>query len=187
MKKISLSAALLLTAPALAGINAWTPVGPDGGSIYGGIRYVAANTAIAASTGGIYQTSDNGEHWIRKLDFNGLTVYLGLAANTSSTAGQQVLAHGDGSTAIFRSLDAGATFSRVEVASQVQHVSATAFTRSGNVAWAGISDGHMMRSADGGATWTPRDNGLPLKASIDQIEVDATDEQRVYLLSAGEL
>jgi uncharacterized repeat protein (TIGR01451 family) len=188
VRRWALVAVPLFSLCASAGVNTWTSVGPDGGSIYGGVRYLARpSTAIAATTRGIYRTTDSGQNWTRVVQFPAYGYYQGVATNWNPPTGDQVLAHGDGSAQILRSIDGGVTWTRANVASSTSSVSAAAFTRNGSYAWAGNADGRMFRSADGGATWTERSTGLGTTFRIEQIEVDANDIDTVYAMSNGEL
>jgi uncharacterized repeat protein (TIGR01451 family) len=183
-------AASLVAIPAFAGINAWTPAGPDGGSIYGGVQHVSQGTAVAVTTGGIYRTVNSAATWARSFDFGPASVYSGIATNPAPATSQYVLAHGDGSRFVLRSVDGGVSFTRTEVTGDLTahpHVSRAAFSRNGLVAWVGLSDGRMYRSTDFGATWTSRSNGLSTSWPIQTIEVDATDPQRVWILSGAYL
>ncbi len=169
-------------------MNAWTSVGPDGASIYGGVSHVPrAGTAIAVTTQGIYRTTDNGQHWSRTLQFGSYGFYQGVAASWNPAAPDVVLAHGDGRSEIARSVDGGATWSHVPVTTSASHTSTAAFTRSGAFAWAGRSNGEMFRSSDAGATWIPRGNGLTTSGfPINQLEVDATADDTVYAVSGND-
>jgi photosystem II stability/assembly factor-like uncharacterized protein len=188
--RLIVCAASLVAIPAFAGVNTWTPAGPDGGSIYGGVQHVSQDTAVAVTTGGIYRTTNAAATWTRSFDFGAASVYSGVATNPAPATSQYVLAHGDGSRFVLRSVDGGVSFTRTEVTGDLTahpHVSGAAFSRNGLIAWVGLSDGRMYRSTDFGATWTSRSHGLTPGWPIETIEVDATDPQRVWILSGAQL
>jgi photosystem II stability/assembly factor-like uncharacterized protein len=66
------------------------------------------------------------------------------------------------------------------VAARLRGISAP----SSRVAWASGAGGTVIRTADGGATWSRLE--IPDSASLDFRDVDAVDERTAYVLSIGE-
>ena len=185
-KRSMLVAASCAAMSAGAGTNQWTPVGPDGTSAYAGIEYLSRpGHAVAVTLRGVYRTSNHGATWVRTAEFPTHVFYGGLAANPNPAMADQVLAHGDGSNAILRSLDGGATWTAVRPVPGGSQVSAVAFSANGAVAWAAKTSGEVYRSADAGDTWT--DLGAVASSPITRIEVDAVDPQVAYLHAGADL
>lgn len=176
---------VLGSAGALANLNNWSPVGPDGGSI-AGVRYFAsAASAVAVTLHGVYRTTDNGATWTRTISFADDAANQSVATNWNPPFGGYVLVTGIGSS-IQRSPDFGQSwFSSVVTSSEA--VTCVAYSRAGNVAWAGAEDGRMYRSADKGVTWALRSGGLGTSFRVEQIEVNAIDEDIAYIRSNGDL
>ena len=65
MKKNGLAwlvAAAIVAGPASAGVNQWTPAGPDGGS-FRAVRYLGNGVALAVTMRSIFRTADHGVTW----------------------------------------------------------------------------------------------------------------------------
>jgi uncharacterized repeat protein (TIGR01451 family) len=186
-KRFIMVAALCAALPAHAGVNTWTSVGPDGTSAYGGVNYLhRTGHAVVVTTQGIYRTTNDGASWSRTFQFPNYGIYAGLAANPHPSMPDLVLAHGDGSNDILRSVDGGATWVPVTPAVDSSYVSAVAFSRDGQIAWAAKTDGSIYRSVDAGVTWVLRNTGI-ITFPIDQFEVDATDTNLVYAHSGNDV
>src|SRR3954471_10684606 len=56
----------LAAVPAEAGVNFWSPIGPDGGTVKI-LKTAAPNSSLlyAATTGGVFKSTDGGANWIR--------------------------------------------------------------------------------------------------------------------------
>lgn len=154
----SLSALLLLTLsaqPATAGLDRWTSLGPEGGTI----TVLAADpgspgTLYAGANGGVWKSTDGGDHW--RLTSQGLP---GLASNHSlltvhglvvdpETPGRIFALTGLGT---FRSLDGGATWQRL--LSSFGTAGALAVSPGDPDVILATVGSYVLRSDDGGEHW----------------------------------
>src|SRR5690349_10141268 len=113
MRRIALGwlvALAIVSGPVSAGVNQWTPAGPDGGS-FRDIRYLGNGLAIAVTLRSIYRTADHGVTWTRVHDIygSGNGVGTSIAVNPANTS--QILVMGF--TALYCSSDGGLTFTQV--------------------------------------------------------------------------
>ncbi|HEU5135220.1 MAG TPA: hypothetical protein VFU13_08770 [Steroidobacteraceae bacterium] len=159
--------------PAAAGVNQWTPTGPQGGS-FRAVRYVGNGVALAVSMRSIHRSTDHGVTWTHVRDLYGNLNGVGtsIAVNPANTAQLIVM----GFTAIYCSNDRGLTFTEVtDIAgtsvNSLQPV-AVSFSRTGGIAWIAGS-GAIYRSADGGRTWSARSSGIPANAWVSQLDTGA--------------
>jgi uncharacterized repeat protein (TIGR01451 family) len=145
--------AALISAPAIAGSNAWTQVGPDGGFVRD-IAYHLTSPSIVYLAGGagFFRSTDGGETWqLVSIDF--LNSPSDIAVDPTDPSRIYIAAQGEG---VFVSTDAGATLTKlantppgiisaynVEVSHDGSALYATAGLR-------------VYRSLDDGQTWTER-------------------------------
>jgi photosystem II stability/assembly factor-like uncharacterized protein len=107
-----------------------------------------------------------------------------------SPADSQVILVGSATGGIWRSIDGGANFVPVTDNQIALAIGSLAFSRSNPaIVYAGTGDGNggytgngVLKSTDGGATWTRIDmQGLPGILITTKIEVEPTNPNRVYL------
>src|SRR5688572_29052616 len=182
VRALALSAAALCSiGPAGAGINQFTLLGPDGGYI----RQVQFHptlpgVAYAITNGGYYRTTDAGLHW--QLVGGNLDLQFSpedLAVDPSDPA--RVLVAAPGRSPLV-STDAGATLAEVGsyplVPVDLRHVE---FSADGSVVY-GASNNRIVRSTDGGRTWTVRTTVTANATSTLQfLRVDPLDPNVVYV------
>ncbi|MBC8025183.1 MAG: hypothetical protein H7Y89_04275 [Steroidobacteraceae bacterium] len=172
--------AILLATPAFAGINVLSPTGPPGGYALD-VEYVSGGALLATTSRGIYRSTDDGANWTR----------IQRAANASSMPivvnpanRSVVLWRGD--LFLYRSTDAGLTWTAVPNLPGGLTATSTpiVFAANGTLAWAaGAPAVPLLRSGDGGATWTaPAASGLT--GSIYSLSVDAANAQILYVATA---
>ncbi|MBI1922345.1 MAG: hypothetical protein HYS23_14815, partial [Geobacter sp.] len=144
----------------------WSPIGLDG--LF--VRDIAVdpyNSAIlfAATNNGIYKTTDWGGSWqiltstvfasadIRKIVLPSANPALNPLPMQTDTV---YVATGDG---LYESIDGGATWNRLVLASQSIN-SIAIDPQQPNTLYAGTSDAGIFKSSDGGNAWTQINNGL---------------------------
>jgi photosystem II stability/assembly factor-like uncharacterized protein len=164
--------------PAAGGVNSWTPIGPDGGSI----NALAASPAqpgllyAGSSDGsGLYRSEDGGASWVRVS--RGLDVFVtAVLADPQAPATVYVLAN----LRIWKSLDAGATWTAApQPRGQVGFESLAIDPQTPANLYAGTTSG-VWKSADGGATWRKL---LAGDGRFTAIAVDPSSPSTVYALA----
>ena len=168
----------LLPRPAWAGINRWTPLGPDIGTVQALAVDPETSATIYAGTGGsgVWKSIDNGAHWAPRS--------RGLASpdifDLAIAPGTVWAATGLG---IHRSTDGGATWQRVwfesdgdpRASSWVQSIAVD--PTDPDVVWAGTLLGRILKTTDGGASWV---RVFEITGPVESIAIDPTDPDKVY-------
>lgn len=162
----------------LDGGRTWVPVGPFPGvyDIAGHPRI--AGTLYAATTRGLYQSSDGGASW-KHIRHNGLPETYRAILVVVSPAGELYVAFEDYATGryrLFRSLDGGASWRPADGGPlQGQRVLAVAADpRSSQLLYAGTYES-LYRSRDGGESWDkigPPGSGPQGSAQATSLAVD---------------
>jgi photosystem II stability/assembly factor-like uncharacterized protein len=134
---------LALALPAVAGVGVWTPLGPDGGSIWNLVADPSAPGVLYAGTGGgVFKTTDGAQTWTslrRELD----------GAFVLAVFDDTIYAY-LGNRGQFKSPDGGQTWTAaVDLPSNV--FALVADPRNPNRRWA--AGRAVYLSNDGGATW----------------------------------
>jgi photosystem II stability/assembly factor-like uncharacterized protein len=168
----------LLAFPVAAQNGRWERIGPEGGTV----RVLAAapsrpSTVYAGlDEGGVFRSSDRGFTWTlagQGLGIGGLMRALGVDARSAETAYAVV---GD---KLFKTVNGGASWRRIEPR-QIRRGETVSTVlvhprRAGSL-YILAGAGRILRSTDGGATWTvlssPSPRGISLLA-IDPAEPDA--------------
>jgi photosystem II stability/assembly factor-like uncharacterized protein len=185
-----LSFVLLLLAfaprPSAAGIDHWTPLGPDGGTV----TALAADpqihgTLYAGTAGGaVWKSLDGGAHWffasegIHSFDITALAVAPGGSGRVwAGTPG-----------GIYETEDGGASWQHVwSVPGRPDRspdhwiLSLTADPTDPLVAWAGTWAGQVLKTFDGGIFWYPVRSA---SRGVFDFAVDPTDPDVVYAASS---
>src|SRR5579872_6783171 len=158
--------------PAAAGIDRWTPVGPDTGIV----RVLAAAPSRPATvyaglqSGGIYRSLDGGTTWT--FAGNGLDREQITALAVDARFPDRVWAAMD--HAIFRSVDGGAHWFKVRGDGAL---ALAADPRVSGTVYAPLGSGPLQRSADGGATWQTLPG--PVK-DVASLAIDPVQPQNLY-------
>ncbi len=156
-----------------AGPGQWTNVGIPGAYV-GNVEYVGDGVAIAATSGGIYRTTNHGTSWTL-IRATAVPAYVSIAVNPANP--DQILVTGVGA---LRSTDRGLTFTQLFPAgSHSGSLFSAAFSRDGFYAWLVEDDGEVRRSTDGGATWQSYPGALA-PAQYWYLESDLADRNTVY-------
>jgi photosystem II stability/assembly factor-like uncharacterized protein len=170
----------LVAFPALAGVGVWTPLGPDGGSVWAlAIDPDDADVVYAGTRNGVFKSTDAGVTWVAASKGLGPTgVWVRSLALTSAAVYAGTDADG-----VYKSTDAGASWTRASIglppSSNAPHISAlVADPRSPNRVWAGTNHGVFL-TTNGGLTWQPRRRGLPLDVPTQGLAL-APDGKTLY-------
>jgi len=159
-------AALLAVAPLSAGINRWTPIGPQGGDpanlavapsapgvVYLGCVYVGCNE-------GIFRSDDGGAHWHQQGPFGYLSGLIVDPHDAETLYAPIDVSNEEGtfSIGVVKSTDGGATWKRAD---QGLESSEDSFVTP-NLVFAGAgrllapTDHGIYETVDGGASWHPQ-------------------------------
>lgn len=166
--------------PARAAVGVWTPLGPDGASVYALAVHPANPRILYAGTdvAGVFKSVDGGATW--KPSSAGLAPpgqgvwirALVIDPRNPETVYAATLQNG-----VYRSEDGGrswvpASGGLPRTGSTVEPVFSLALDpRSPRTLYAGMAGG-VYRSADGGATWRRRSAGLPASGAVRALAVD---------------
>jgi photosystem II stability/assembly factor-like uncharacterized protein len=159
----------LLAGPAAAGVDRWTPIGPDGGSVSALAIDPAAPATLYAGTdgGGVWKSTDSGGRWASRSRGLGSPDVFALAV----APGHVLAGTGAG---IDRSADGGATWQHVWSEANGQVLSLALDPTDPDVAWAGTNRNGILRSTDGGLTWSRAFE------SFQPVQSIAIDPDRIY-------
>ena len=183
----SLFVSALFSTAALFAASPWTPVGPPGGAVFGlSIDPKDANVLYAGtSAGGIWKSKDGGANWTR---LSGVAAEESVDAIAVSPADSKIVLAG-GSSGMYRSADAGATWKKVLDQGQRQpSMTGLAFdpSKPATVYASSDSDGHpkgVFKSTDAGATWQPANGGIHENSRVWGVAV-ARDGKSVWAASS---
>jgi photosystem II stability/assembly factor-like uncharacterized protein len=148
---ILLLGALSAASPAQAGVNWWTPVGPEGGWIADLAVDPQTKAVYAATSGGVFVSTNGAGTWERRnRGVHGVGVVSRLAV--SSIPAQRVYVAGE---AVYWSADGGLSWTPgdAELFGGGVHSMAADPTDS-SVVYAGTPYNGVLKSSDGGASWT---------------------------------
>lgn len=171
---------LCTTAPASAGVNRWTSVGPAGGFFDLAAAPGAPGTVYALSgDGGVSRSGDGGQTWeiqgaIPVPAYN--TDLIAVDPSDSATLFAAVRF-----TGVFKSADGGVSWRQALAGDAFRVVVAPSAPQ---VVYAMVVGSGLRRSADGGATWGPVEPGPEF---FDDVEVDPADANTLYALGSGGL
>jgi photosystem II stability/assembly factor-like uncharacterized protein len=177
------------------GPGAWLPLGPRpitgeywSGSANASGRVVsiavqpgAPSTAyIATASGGIWKTTNGGTNWSPLTDELSILNHGAVAIDPSNTstiyAGTGEYTTSSGGDGLFRSLDAGGTWSRIATTAQVgSNISRVAVDPSDSQRIFVSGNAGLARTIDGGGSWSFRVSG-----SCSDLAINPANPQIVY-------
>lgn len=139
----------LASRPAVGAVNAWEPIGPDGGDVTG--LLLVNPTALYAGTvaGGVFMSADGGASWTSKSEGLPSLEVRGLAAdprNPTTLFAASFLG-------LAKTTDGGAHWALTSLVAAPIHAVVVDPRRPQNVFAA--TDGGVFGSRDGGDSWTP--------------------------------
>jgi photosystem II stability/assembly factor-like uncharacterized protein len=170
-----LGAALCVVPPARAGVNWWTPTGPEGGLIFDLEVDPQTRTVYAGTAGGVFASTNGGTSWVRRN--RGLGAYGGLLAHSATPAPALYTVGREG--VIYRSLDGGLSWIPGGRPGFDQVYSLVADPSDASVLYAGTSFNGIYKSSNGGATWDQvLDGSCQLILSM---AIDPRDPSTVYV------
>ncbi|MEM9300643.1 MAG: YCF48-related protein [Pseudomonadota bacterium] len=166
----------------LDGGASWSSSTPGGRSAER-VAAVPGGTVLLAGIrdGAVYRSVDDGTTWIRSADgFAGGGNVTDIAFRSSDEA--YAVASRSG---IFRTTDRGLNWERQESPDREERsFSAIAFSAADPlIGYAGSDDG-VMRTGDGGGTWSMVNNGMAAQ-NVVALAIDPTDAQRVFAATSN--
>jgi photosystem II stability/assembly factor-like uncharacterized protein len=178
-----------------AGTGAWTSLGPPGGDVFDvagstvDANIVLAGLAPGGSFGGtLYRSSDGGNTWSEVPALNGTSVFdieFAPAPDGITYLGTQ--------DSVRKSTDGGLSWATLNlgIGANDEVFDVAIDPSDSSILWAGIADAagsqpvNVMRSTDGGATWTDR---TPPHAPMSgrAIAIDPNDSNTVIAVFGGD-
>lgn len=186
-----------MATPVLAGTDSWTAIGqPPGAGIHHVVVDPAAHqVAYAATTSGLFMSTDSGGHWARV--FAPFSLSGGDAFDVAlEPEAHQVLYVAAGSSGVYVSQDGGATWTQSNTGitglgplapeDWVQYVSADPVND--GTAYASTIRNGIYKTTDHGKHWTAVNSGFPTpfinttsSFLFGRVIVDPTNAQTLYL------
>jgi photosystem II stability/assembly factor-like uncharacterized protein len=169
----------------MAAVGSWSPLGPDGGSIYA-LAADPANPKLvyAATPTSVFRSGDGGDSW----------TFVGGNLGSSSAPGLRALAlsgtaviAGTSWEGVWRSLDEGRTWRATTAGLPIRpHVNTLlADPRRPERVWLASWEGIFV-SEDRGETWTARNGGLLAAGGVESLAIDPANGQ-LYARTVSEL
>jgi hypothetical protein len=159
-----------------AGINAWTSIGPDGGSVQAlAIDPQNLGTVYAGTSGaGVFKSTNGGTSW--SAANAGLTAFnvSTLAVDPQNSGTLYATAGGS----VFKTTDGGAHWSEVYSAptygggGDYPAYSLAIDPQVPSTVYAGSRPGGVWKSTDGGANWDMVNSGLTLTSRVNSLAID---------------
>src|SRR5882762_5237828 len=177
-----------------AGGSAWTSLGPPGGDVFdvaastADANVVLAGLAPGGSFGGtLYRSTDDGATWSEVPALDGTSVFdIEFAPDGTAYLGTQ--------DSIRKSTDGGLSWVTLNlgIGANDQVFDVAIDPSNPSILWSGIADAsgsqpvNVMRSTDGGATWTNRTPPHAQPLSGRAIAVDPNDSNTVIAVFGGD-
>jgi hypothetical protein len=183
IRTLQLAAGLALSClftSALAGLNTWTPIGPDGGQVLGlEFHPSRAGVAYAIVEKGFYRSADNGASWtLQPRRFVQTLTALAVDPTDGDTLFVSELDNG-----LWRSTDQGATFEFLGPVNGDGNVARLEIASDGNRMVASSGTLRLFVSDNGGATWadrTPTGSPPVVPSFFCALAIDPTNPNILY-------
>ena len=178
---------LLVTGPAHAGLNQWTSNGPEGGPLLSLAvdRIAPANVYAGTNGGGVFKTPNGGTSWAAVNGGLANRVINALVVDPSASG----IVYAATNAGVFKTTNGGTTW----VASSAglplvppdnetpRPILALAIDPSTpSILYAGTANAGLFKSVDGGATWSPVNNGFQTAFAVNALVVDRLATNVVY-------
>ena len=163
----------LAAVPAWAGVNVWTPIGPDGGNVFA-LTAAAQQAGVlyAGTSGGVFKSADGGASW----SWSSRGLPGGVVSLAVAPSNNMVLYAGTFND-LFLSRDGGATWSTPPHRLQRPVLALAVDPRDARRVWAGTGSG-VWWSRDAGAHWSLTTTDLI--ARVTEIALDPVHPDTVY-------
>jgi photosystem II stability/assembly factor-like uncharacterized protein len=168
----------LAAGPSWAGLNYWSPIGPDGGEILALAADPQQNGVVyAGAAGGVFKSMDGGATWSRSSQGlkGNVVISLAVAPTSRSTV------YAGTYRGLFVSRDGGATWAGTAL-NDPNVVSVAVDPRDARRVWAGTSNG-LYGSRDAGAHWSYVVSDLI--ARVVDLALDPVHPDTLYAAIAG--
>lgn len=176
---------LPLARQAVAGVGVWTPLGPDGGSVWAlAVDPDDTDVVYAGTRNGVFKSTDAGATWTATSKGLGPTGVWVMSLAVTGGVSNAVYA-GTYANGVFKSTDGGASWVSASAGLPApvfgaQNVGALLVDPiSPNRIWAGTNRGVFL-TTNGGLTWQERRRGLPLDAASRGLAL-APDGKTLYV------
>jgi uncharacterized repeat protein (TIGR01451 family) len=166
---------------AFAGVNAFTPLGPEGGPV-NKVEFHPADGSVAylALPSGFYRSSDAGVSWrLAAGSPEDHIVDFAIDPNDGNRVIIAAINYG-----LFVSTDAGATLSRLPALQSIYGPSNVEMSRDGSLY--ATADTRIFRSTNGGVSWQERTPVVTSPVFAGSLRVDPLDSNRLYVFSGAE-
>jgi photosystem II stability/assembly factor-like uncharacterized protein len=175
----------LFALPALAGVGVWTPLGPDGGSVWAlAVDPDDADAVYAGTRNGVFKSTDAGATWTSASKGLGPTGVWVMSLAVTGGVSEAVYA-GTYANGVYKSTDGGATWVPASnglpapVYGGPNVGALVADPSSPNRIWAATNRGVFL-TTNGGLTWQERRRGLPFDAASRGLAL-APDGRTLYV------
>lgn len=197
----SLVALVVLATSLRAGINRWTPIGPEGGDI----RFLLVDPThpeiiYAGTDAGVLKSTDAGAHWVLITKPLPLSPSYGPASPSVEALALDPVNSGTVYVSYYRAglhktTDGGSTWVTVNAGFPAPFyiVALAVDPVDPSVVYAGTGQRGVFKSTDGGGKWALASSGLPVEGTGDSarypypnvIAMDPTNSQTIYLGMGG--
>ena len=167
--------------PAAAAVDAWSSIGPFGGSV----KAIAIDSqnpstlyAVSQVVGGVFKTTNGGAQWARISA--GMTDPYPFGIVIDPTNHQTLYAPG-GAT-LYKSTNGGEGWTSLQNGAGLYglvvnpHSASTLYAIGGN----GIGGFTVVTSSDGGSDWSPTGSGLPTTGQVITLTIDPNTPSTIY-------
>ena len=169
---------------ALKSTTAWDTNGPYGGPVRYGLAIDpnTPTTIYAASSGGVFRTTDGGGTWT--LSSNGITEMFEIKSVAVDPTNPSIVYAGnsDSQFSLFRSTDGGATWTSRSTNLSAGTVNAIAIEPANpSTIYLGSPVG-IWKSTDGSATWVNLTNGIGQREVV-RLAIDRSSPSTIYAMT----